>query len=188
MAKAKAAPFDLNPVIDGYLAALAEVGWEAASLSDAAARAAMPLAEVAAHIGSRFDLLAAYGMRLNAAAIAAADADGGSQAPQDRLFALIMGRFDAAAPHKAAIRALSTAAGRDPGLACFFAQKLPQSMALLLDSAGLSATGLRGLRRVATLTVVYVQSVRVWLTDDSEDQSKTMAVVDKALKRIGRLL
>ncbi len=174
-----------DKLIDAMMAVIAQAGWSSATLAAIAAEANCSVADAASH-GSRFDLLTAFGTRADLAALKEADADGGSQAPRDRLFDLLMARFDALTPHKPAIHQLATASRRDPGLAAFFVCRLPRSMELMLSAAGVGTSGLLGAARVKALAGLYLAVVRTWLGDDSDDMAKTMAALDKALARAHR--
>jgi len=181
-------PTPLDRLAAAFVDLIGEAGWSRATLAEAAARSGVPLAGLALEGGGRFDLLDAFGRHLNAQALADAEAEGGSQAARDRLFALLMVRFDALQPHRAGVAALQRAARSDPGLGLFFACRLPRALALLVEAAGVATAGPRGAVRVAAVTAAYLGTVRVWLHDDSADMAATMAALDKGLARLSRLL
>ena len=54
--------------------------------------------------------------------------------------------------------------------------------------AGLDAAGLRGVFRRKVLGAVYLDSLRVWLGDDSADGGATMAHLDRRLRQAMPLL
>ena len=60
-------------------------------------------------------------------------------------------------------------------------------MRRVLEAADLPSGGLAGLIRCQALAVAYGQVVRVWLDDDTADQARTMAALDKHLSRLERL-
>jgi ubiquinone biosynthesis protein COQ9 len=182
----KPVPEPKDVVIDAMMDVVARDGWLAATLAAVAAEAGQPIADVAALFGNRFNILAAFGRRADLAALKEAEDEGGSQAVRDRLFAILMARFDALAPFKSAVQRLAKASRTDPGLAAFFLRQLPCSLALVAEAAGVSSTGWLGLARVKALTVLYIGVTRTWLADDSPDLSKTMAALDQALARADR--
>lgn len=53
----------------------------------------------------------------------------------------------------------------------------------MLTAAGISAEGWSGLLRVQGLVTLWLATLRVWLKDESEDMSKTMAALDRNLRR-----
>lgn len=103
---------------------------------------------------------------------------------KDRLFEVLMSRFDALEPFKDAAGVLSKAALRDPKLGGVIAARLPQSMALMLSVSGTAVRGYKKPVQVAGLTALWLRTARIWLKDDSADMGKTMAVLDKALKDV----
>jgi ubiquinone biosynthesis protein COQ9 len=183
---AKIATSTEDKIIDAFMGVIGRDGWHGATLDVVARDCGIGVAELAAHFGNRFDILAAYGKRVDIAALESADADGGSQAPRDRLFDILMARFDALLPHKKAVRAMSASYRRDPGLAAFFAMRVAKSMGLIASCAGIDTSGLLGRARIHALCGLYFGVVRQWLRDDSEDLAKTMAALDKALARADR--
>jgi ubiquinone biosynthesis protein COQ9 len=182
----KPVPEPKDVVIDAMMDVVARDGWLAATLAAVAAEAGQPIADVATLFGNRFNILAAFGRRADLAALKEAEDEGGSQAVRDRLFAILMARFDALTPFKSAVQRLAKASRTDPGLAAFFLRQLPCSLALVAEAAGVSSTGWLGLARIKALTVLYIGVTRTWLADDSPDLSKTMAALDQALARADR--
>lgn len=177
----KSKPSLLDQATDALMALVAAHGWDKSTLNLVAERAGVPLSELAAQAQNRFDLLDHFGNRTNARALKIAEDEGGSEAVRDKLFAMIMARFDVLAPHKSAIQSLATSARRDPGLALYFAHRIRQTMSLFLEAAGVNTATASGRVRAAGLTLLYGRVVRVWFKDDSEDLAKTMAALDKAL-------
>ncbi len=56
----------------------------------------------------------------------------------------------------------------------------------MLAAAGIGGEGLRGSARVAGLAALSAQVFDVWLDDDDPGLSKTMAALDKRLRRAER--
>lgn len=170
-----------DALLDAACRVLASKGWRGATLNAIADSAGVTAGQLVAQVGDIWAVLEAIGLRATAAALAEADAGGGSQAVRDRLFELIMARFDALQSHKDAVRALLPDRARDPALALFFALGLPRHIATLASAAGVATAGVTGALRVKALTALYLKVTRVWLRDATEDQAKTLAALDKAL-------
>jgi AcrR family transcriptional regulator len=189
--KAKAPPPDdpRDAVIDAALARIARDGWRRLSLADVAADAGVPLADVLIPFPTKYDLVNAFQDRIDAAMLAGADAHAASGDagidPRDRLFDLMMERFDALAPHRPAMAEIAKDSLGDPA-ALRFLPRMARTMARVLAAAGLDATGPCGLLRAKGLALVYADAFRVWLGDDGADQAKTMAALDKGLRRAER--
>ncbi|MEQ9447880.1 MAG: hypothetical protein RLN70_03125, partial [Rhodospirillaceae bacterium] len=103
--------------------------------------------------------------------------------PRDRLFELMMRRFDVLNKHREGFRSIITATTRDPCGASVVACRLHHSLSSLLTAAGISTRGFIGLVRIKGLAAVGAYALRAWLKDDSADMAKTMAALDKALAR-----
>ena len=56
-------------------------------------------------------------------------------------------------------------------------------MALTLQAAGLPTSGFFGKLRIHGLLLIYANAFRIWLLDDSPDFGKTMAYIDKSLRK-----
>jgi AcrR family transcriptional regulator len=172
-------------VIDVALTLAAEKGWRDLALADIAAAAKLSLAELYALYPSKSAILAAYSRDIDRAVLAEAEPPVGPV--KDRLFDLLMRRFDKLDAHKAGMTRIAEDTGRDPlSLVCSLA-RLDRSMAAMLEAAGISAGGLRGVIRVKGLAAVYLAGLRAWFRDDSADKAKTMAALDRALSRADRL-
>jgi ubiquinone biosynthesis protein COQ9 len=58
------------------------------------------------------------------------------------------------------------------------------SLGWMLEAAGIPAGGLAGGMRINALGLVYANTLRVWLDDDTADMARTMAAVDRGLGRL----
>jgi AcrR family transcriptional regulator len=169
-------------VIEAALRLAAERGWAGLALADIAAAAKLPLAELYASHPSKTAILVALSREIDRQAVAgfAPDAD---ESTRDRLFDLIMKRFDALTPYRDGLSAVARDAGRDPVAAlCGFGQ-LARSMALMLEAAGVSSSGIGGALRTKALGAIYLMTMRDWLRDESADKARTMAALDARLRR-----
>ena len=159
-------------------------GWRGVSVVEAARDAGLDLARVRLRFPSKLAVLMRFGTIADQAALADVPAVG---AMKDRLFDMIMRRLDVHQAHRAGVLAVLDAAMLDPALALFLSGLSSRSMGWLLEGAGLSSAGLRGMLRTQGLLGVWIWSVRTWREDDSADLSATMTAVDKALDRAGQL-
>jgi hypothetical protein len=155
-------------------------GWPAVSLPAAALAAGLPLGRVREVFSSRLAMLAHFGDAIDEAVLTGAVTSG---SVRDRLFDLLMRRFDALQLHRGGVLALMRGLPSDPLAACLLAQGTQRSMAWMLAAAGVPTEGLRGALRVQGLVAVWVWTLRTWATDETADLSTTMAAVDAALAR-----
>jgi hypothetical protein len=56
-------------------------------------------------------------------------------------------------------------------------------MALMLEAAGVSSSGIAGALRTKGLGAIYLATMRDWFRDDSTDKARTMAALDARLRR-----
>ena len=168
-------------VIDTALKLAAERSWHDLSLAEIAEAAGLPLSKVNAVFPSKSAILDAFSRRVDAAVLTGSEPDESEGSACDRLFDVLMRRFDALDPQKEALGNLLLDQARDPLAAVRGAKRLRRSMALMLEAARLSSSGLRGAVRIKGLALIYLSTLRIWLRDDSADMARTMAALDRRL-------
>jgi AcrR family transcriptional regulator len=166
----------------------AERGWQSIALADIAEAAGMSLAELHGLYPSKQAILAALSRDIDRQVVAEAANAGDEESARDRLFDVIMRRFDALSPHRDGVAAICRDIGRDPLAALCGADQLMRSMALMLETAGISSSGLLGLVRTKGLAAIYLATIRDWLRDDTADKAKTMAALDGRLRRVEQII
>lgn len=171
-------------VVAAVFAQAGERGWGRVSIAEAARAAGLDLARTRARFPAKFVVLLRFGSLADQAALTGATTEG---PVKDRLFDIIMRRFDLLQAHRAGVLAVLDAAKFDPALGLVLTRLSTRSMGWLLEGAGISTNGLRGLLRCKGLLGVWLYAVRAWAEDDSPDLASTMTAVDKALDRAGQL-
>lgn len=172
-----------SAVLAAALRLAAEQGWSRISLADIAEAAGVPMSELHARFPSKLAILDAYSRQVDRAVLKTVDDDAPEGNARERLFDVLMRRFDVLDADRDGVRAVAKASACDPLALVCGACGLRRSMAAMLEAAGISAGGLAGLLRVKGLAMVYLKTLRVWLGDDSEDRAKTMAALDRGLRR-----
>jgi AcrR family transcriptional regulator len=159
-------------------------GWRYVTVAEIAKEAKISLAELYDIYPSKGAILRGFARRIDEQMLAGAAQTDASEAPRDRLFDVIMRRFDAMAPYKPQLAGVirDSVAGRPLAGLCAGARLL-RSMAWTLEAAGISSAGPVGRLRAKALAVIYLSTLRAWFADDSEDMAHTMAVLDRALRR-----
>jgi hypothetical protein len=107
-----------------------------------------------------------------------------SMSERERLFEILMERFDILNKDREAVRSMLHSALRDPAQGAISLPHLGRSMAWMLEAAGIAAGGIRGAAKILCLSGVYIYCLRCWMKDDTADLSKTMAAVDRALGQV----
>lgn len=161
--------------------AVVERGWSSLTLTDIAEATGMTLADLRGQLSSKYDLIADLNRHVDAEVLADVGSVDLNDPPRDRLFEVMMARFDALAPFKDALGAMAMAARSDLQLAALTRRSIERSMGWMLEAAGLSSGGWKGMFRRNGLALVYVRTSLVWLKDDSEDLAATMKSMDRAL-------
>ena len=161
-----------------------EEGWRKVTVAAAARTAGLSLAEARDRFPSRASILLRFGRLADQAALLDAPSEG---PVRDRLFDLLMRRFDVLQSHRAGVKALLRSLPSDPPTALLLACASRRSMRWMLQGAGVTATGIRGELQVRGLLAVWIWAVRTWERDETEDLSGTMATVDTAMRRAERV-
>jgi len=170
-------------VVDAALELAARMPWDMVTLTDIADGAGLSLAELSDIFDDKSDILVAYGRAVDREVLKnCADPDP-SSSEKDRLFEILMERFDVINQNRTAILSILKSFLPDPKQAVISLPHLTKSMVWMLELAGIETSGLRGCLRVAGLMGVYLACLKVFMDDDSEDLSMTMAAVDKNLGR-----
>lgn len=171
-------------LVEAAFALGAEQGWARVTQAAAARRAGLDLADARGRFGMPGGILRKFGELADRHALAGAASEG---PVRDRLFDILMRRFDFLQSHRDGVVALLKFLPRDPPLAMLLARANLTSMGWLLEAAGVSAGGFSGALARRGLLVVWALGMRAWLQDDSADLTGTMAAVDTALNRADQI-
>jgi AcrR family transcriptional regulator len=185
-APAGPAPSDSDRIIDAALACIARQGWRRLSLADIAAEAGLPILRVYRLFSSKPAILCGFFRRIDEAVLAAPPEGEPDERPRDRVFDLLMRRFDALQPYRAALDVLARELPTDPLAALAAGAGLLRSMRWMLEAAGISGEGLGGAMTVKLTAAAYLATSRVWRRDESPDLAPTMAALDRRLRGIER--
>jgi hypothetical protein len=163
------------------LALATEAPWKDANLAKLALAAGAPAADL--YPATLWEAVDCAEEAFDRAIAAGADKLDPSQSVRDRLFELIMRRFEAMEPHRAAVLAMEQGVDRDPTLMASQHQRHVRCARWVLALAGLEADGMTGQARAQGLGVIIGQARAAWRGDDAGDFAKTMASLDKNLRR-----
>jgi len=162
----------------------AEAGWRKVSPAAAARHAGLNLPRARSRFACTASILKKFGQLADAAALTGALEDG---PVRDRLFDILLRRFDFLQTYRPGVLALLRVLPACPPLALCLAELNIVSMGWLLEGAGVSSTGLRGALAKRGLLLVWAYGAKAWAQDETEDLTATMAAVDKALTRADSL-
>lgn len=185
----RGAPGDTKAALrEALLRMVAAGGWRNLSYAEIAKDAGLGMAAAYQAYPSKGAILNGISHDIDARLFASLEEDPLDGTAKDRLFDLLMRRFDALNEHREAYAALAWELPRTPLEASCLALHLRRSIANMLEAAGISASGLRGAFRIEGLGAIYACALRVWLKDDTADLSKTMAELDKRLAQAERCI
>ncbi len=173
-----------NAFIVAALRLAAERPWADVTLADIAEAAGRTLPDLKKEFGSKGEIIAAFTSAVDDEVLARAPKRAPDQPVRDTLFEVIMCRFDVLAPYRPALRSIVHSGLPDP------AQVRPmlESQRWMLEAAGVNTAGLEGGFKVAGLATVYGSVFRTWLADEDPGQARTMAALDRRLRRGERTL
>jgi ubiquinone biosynthesis protein COQ9 len=172
LSKLAKAAFELAP----------ETPWQELTLSDIGSACDVTLA-MCARLGiSKADIAGQIDHDLDQTMLASQPTIDKTQAVRDRLFDVLMGRFDAMEENRAAW--VSIIASEKSDIVSQLARRARRARtgAWALEASGVTASDLRGAGRAIGIARILRLVERVWL-DDGPDLAKTMARLDQELRK-----
>jgi ubiquinone biosynthesis protein COQ9 len=166
-------------ILAAALACASKKSWADVTLLDIAEAADLPLLDLRGQFNTKDGIVAGLLRATDDEVLKRAPKRVEGQEPRDVLFDIIMTRFDVLGPHKAALKSIHASGPADFALAGPFLS----SMHWMLQAAGIGTDGVGGGLRVSGLAMVYATVFRVWLDDDDAGLARTMAALDRRLRR-----
>jgi len=185
--KPKVASISAKPlkerVVEAALDLATRMPWDMITMTDIADKTHIGLAELSDTFDDKADILAAYGRMLDKKVLAIYAHPDPSSSERDRLFEILMERFDLLNDHREAVVSILKSFTADPKQAVISLPHLGRSMSWMLEAAGIESNGIKGAIKVAGLTAVYLNTLYHWMKDEPGDLPKTMAALDRGLNR-----
>ena len=179
---------DVDRIIAAAMALIAERGWRNLSLAAVAEAAGLPILQVYRLFPSTAAILCGLSRRVDETVLSApVEAEAGER-PRDRVFDLLMRRFDALQPYREALLELRRDLPFDPPAALAAGAALLRSMRLMLEAAGIATSGIGGILAVKLTAAAFLAASQTWARDTSPDLAPTMAALDRRLRGIERFL
>lgn len=175
-------------IVDAALELASLQGWKETTLSDIAKTAGLTLANVHSTYPSKTSIVAAYITRIDETVLKNIDQDLIDKSGRDRLFDVLMKRFDAMEPNKEAVRSILRASAIDIESLALGPISIYRSMRWMMEAANISSSGAMGQLRIKGLALIYLAVLRTWFSDDTEEMANTMISLDRQLDRAERLL
>lgn len=159
-----------------------ERGWRDIRLADIAAAAEVSLADLAACYDSKTAILKGFARDIDRALLETLAKDPAEGSAHDRIFDIIIRRFEIMAPYRAALKAISRDAADGPASALTLWGSVLESQGWMLTAAGIEDSGLKAGLKQHGLAAVYLDALRCWLADDDPGMARTMALLDRRLR------
>ncbi len=170
-----------DAIIDALLTLAATRDFDKIGLNDIADEAGVSLAAMREHYDGKLAILRAFTRRVDSVVLDGGPAEG--ETGRDRIFEILMRRFDALEPHKAAVKSIARAARRDICLSAFLHRNAQRSVRWLMSAADVEKSGVLGAVALEGIVLVNADAFRAWLDDDESGLAKTMAALDRGLQR-----
>ncbi len=166
-------------IIAAALRLAAERPWGDVTMREIADAAGIGLVEMRREFPSKGAIVAAFVRSADDAVLARSAKPAADQPARDRIFDVIMTRFDVLTPYKAGLKSIADSRPMDSAIL----KKAWASQAWMLHAAGIPTDGPLGSMRVAGLGSVYASVAATWLEDTDPGLARTMAALDRRLKR-----
>ncbi len=166
-------------VVTAALRLAAERPWAEITLFDIAEASGLGLVEMRKEFGSKSQIVQSFMRQIDDVVLAKAARPQPGTLPRDAIFEVVMSRFDAMQPYKVGLKSIMGSIGFDTDVA----KRLFASQAWMLNAAGIPLNGVGGTVRVFGLASVYTSVLQTWLKDDDAGLARTMAALDRRLRR-----
>lgn len=169
-------------IIKATLDLAKDKGWRDMTLMDIAAKAKVSLAELRSAVRDKTQILERFQDQIDVEVLGSLDPELADEPARDRLFEVLMRRFEIIAPHKDALRRIfedlktslpDQVALLGPGL---------RSMEWMMAGAGIEGHGFKRTVQVSGLAYIYASVFQTWLDDDDPGLARTMAELDRKLR------
>lgn len=186
--KPPAAVAPRDRIVDALMMLAAEERFEEITLRQIAGRAEVPLADFREHFASKLAILAAFGRRIDRVVLEGTTGDLAEESAKERLFDVLMRRFDALAPYREGLRGISEWLRRDPSAAAALNRMAFNSMRFMLEAADIDTGGRIGTVKIQGLVLAMTRVMRTWFDDEDQGLAETMAELDRTLTRGGKFV
>jgi ubiquinone biosynthesis protein COQ9 len=165
-------------IVAALMRLAAERKWRDIAMLDIADAAGITLLELRKEFERKGQMLSSFGYTVDAEVLRKAPRRQPTQTARDAIFDVVMSRFDALAPYKAAMKSAYDGGALDASLL----KSLMRSQTVMLQAAGINTEGPAGQVRVAGLASVFTRTFHTWLDDTDPGMARTMAFLDRQLR------
>ncbi len=178
-----AKPNPREAAVEALMRLAAEQPWNDIEISDIAREADLSLAELRELFPSKGAVLGGLSRIIDRAVLEGDSSDLADEPARERLFDVLMRRLDAMTPYKPALRRISFALRGDPLSMLALNGVALNSHRYMLAAAGIDTEGPLGRLKIQGTVVAFARTVEVWLDDDDPALARTMAKLDREIRR-----
>ena len=184
----KPSPPARDAIVQALMRLAATRPWTDIEVTDIAREAGVSLAEFRDLFPSKGAVLGAFSRMIDKEVLEGTTDDLAGEPVRERVFDVMMRRIDALTPYKAALQRIFDAVRGEPLTLAALNQVALNSQRFMLAAAGVSTEGPLGLLKLQGAAVVFANTLETWLDDDDPALARTMARLDRELKRGERVL
>jgi hypothetical protein len=174
-----------DQILERFIKAMKSNDYQSCTLDVIAGDMAISVDCVRRYFPTQSSLLDAWFAKIDHAMVQESPEMQADEPVKERLFDLLMTRFEVMQDDKQALSSLRQSAFKDPFLLGHIALLSQRSMGRVLGAAGLSCEGLQGFMRLQALQAVYIHVANSWLTtSEGPELEQTMVLLDRHLSRL----
>ena len=175
-------------VIQSALLLAESRSWADITLYNISEKSGYSLADIQSFFDDKAAVLDAYGRQIDLRIFTEfGGIHSSEEAEKDRLFDVLMERFDILNENRQAVISILNSVTLDSKMSLMSLPHVFKSMSKMLDIANIATEGLMGNLKIVALTAIYIKVLRNWISDDSADMAATMASLDKALDYLNKI-
>lgn len=175
-------------LVEALMRLAAEQPWDDIEIGDIAREAGMTLSQFRDHFPSKGAVLGAFARRIDKIVIEGTTDDLVGEPIRERIFDVMMRRIDALTPYKPALRRIAFALRSDPLSLLALNQVALNSQRFMLAAAGVPIEGPLGRLKLQGAVFAFNNTLETWLGDEDPALARTMARLDRELRRGERML
>lgn len=169
--------------VEALMRLAAEQPWNDIEVGDIAREAELSLAELRDLFPSKGAVLGGLARIVDRVVLEGDASDLAEEPTRERLFDVLMRRLDAMTPYKPALRRIAYALRGDPLALVALNGVALNSHRYMLAAAGIDTEGPLGRLKLQGSVLAFTQVVETWLEDDDPSLARTMARLDKEIRR-----
>ncbi|MBF9234331.1 TetR/AcrR family transcriptional regulator [Microvirga alba] len=175
-------------IVEALMELASRRSWTDIEIKDIAQAANVSLAEFCDAFPSKGAVLGAFSRQIDRQVLESATDDLAHEPPRERIFDVMMRRLDALTPYKAALRRIAKDLRYDPLSLAALNRAALNSQRFMLAAANIPTEGPLGKLKLQGAVVVFTKTLGTWLDEDDPALAKTMARLDRELRRGERIL